>query len=62
MDLSLETKRLLEALAVEKHGNQSAVLREAVMLYQYVKNAQKEGKALALVKGDQVTELHIMGF
>lgn len=62
MDLSLETKKLLECLAVSKHGNQSAVLREALSLYQYVVNAQRAGKTLALVEGDRVIELHVMIF
>lgn len=62
LDLTLETKKLLEGLAVSKHGNQSAVLREALLLYQYVVDAKRAGKTLALVEGDRVVELHVMIF
>ena len=60
LDLTSETKRIIEELAVSKHGNQSAVLREAILLYKYATDAKKEGKTLALIEGDRVVELHFL--
>lgn len=61
LDLSPEMKAIAENLSERCGGSQAEMLRRAVALLKYVKDAQERGEKVATVKGGKVLA-ELVGF
>ena len=57
LDLSIETKNILENLSKEMETTQSNVLRKALSFYNEIRIRRASGEKLAILKNDKPVEL-----
>ena len=54
LELSEETREMLEKLAKENGKSMTDIVREAIALRNFAEEQKKEGKSLAIVSGDKI--------